>query len=129
MSGAMIERHVLEAAAQAGFEATRVLFDLTDGQGRPRWSEASDDLQSGAIFLAQSVLETDSSSGAHDAECTKLRNDGWRWGPVWDGVAKLSPSLVPYADLLADRRAAGELFRNVVVAFVAAWTAATEVPA
>lgn len=117
---------MINAAAEAAYEANRVFCAATGDMSQKPWNDAAEWQRQSVIEGVRVALSGATPETQHEAWCVSKRRDGWVCGAVKDPAAKTHPCLVPYADLPPAQRAKDSLFGSVVRGMIAALREATE---
>lgn len=92
----MTELSQFERACRAAHEAVRAVQVHNGEEAAPPWDQAPEWMRQATADGVRGALLGDTPQTAHDRWCDSKRDDGWRWGPTKDAVAKTHPCMVPW---------------------------------
>ncbi|MGE3350038.1 MAG: RyR domain-containing protein [Ramlibacter sp.] len=92
----MTELSQFERACRAAHEAVRAAQVENGEEAAPPWDQAPEWMRQATADGVRGALLGDTPQTAHDRWCDSKRDDGWRWGPTKDAVAKTRPCMVPW---------------------------------
>lgn len=104
--------------AAAVHEAVRVIQKAAGEEVAPHWEDAPTWMQDSTKLGVIAAARGTTPQASHEAWMRHRFAHGWRYGPVKDIEAKVSPNLVPY-DELDDAQKAKD---HVLIAIVEAMT-------
>lgn len=104
--------------AQAVHEAVRVIQSAVDEQVAPHWEDAPGWMRESTELGVIAAARGTTPEASHEAWMRQRLADGWVLGPVKDIEHKVSPNLVPYAELDDAQKAKD----HVLIAIVEAMT-------
>lgn len=114
-----------EQIARIAHEVNRAYCAALGDNSQPAWEEAPDwqknsVLNGVALHLHNPDIDPEAS---HAAWCAKKEADGWIYGPIKDMENRTHPNLVLFDLLPREQQAKDFIFRAVVHAFAAHFTA------
>lgn len=106
----------IEKIARVAHELNKVWCEFNGDHSQPDWQDAPEWQRSSAILGVQFHLENPDAgdSASHDEWMRVKLEDGWRYGPTKDPVAKTHPCLVEFEALSSEQRFKDTLFRSTV---------------
>lgn len=109
-----------ELCARSAHEVNNVYSASIGDALSPAWDDLTEPQKAGVIAGAQHALDGGTPEASHALWMASRIAEGWAYGPVKDFSAKLSPNLIPYADLPEAQRRKDAIFQGVVRAVAAA---------
>lgn len=94
-----MSRNIPEEAAKFAHVVDCVYSQLVGESPPLAWLDLTDAQRACAVSVAEAVLRGDSLESLHDLWRAAHVDDGWVYGEVGDYARKVSPRLLPYADL------------------------------
>ena len=92
-------RNIPEEAAKVAYIVDCV-YSQSIGEPPPlAWLDLTDSQRATAVAVAEAVLRGDSLESLHDLWRAAYVADGWVYGEAVNYAQKVSPRLLPYADL------------------------------
>lgn len=110
----MKHERIAEACARAAHSTNNVYNAAIGDRLAPAWSDMTDAQRAEAIAGAVHAIAGGTPEGSHALWMRSRLAEGWVYGPVKDFDAKVSPCLVPYAELPEPQRRKDALFQGVV---------------
>jgi hypothetical protein len=109
-------RHVqiAEACARAAHDVNNRYNDAIGDPLAPPWEDMTDAQRAGVVAGAAHAIAGGTAEGSHALWMKSREAEGWTYGPVKSFEAKVSPCLLPYADLPEAQRRKDALFQSVV---------------
>lgn len=99
----------LNAIAQVAHEANRAMQEILGEEVSPEWAEAPDWMRSSITDGIRGAIEGRTPEESHEAWMAERLAGGWRLGYPKSVEEKISPNLVPYAELPPGQRAKDRL--------------------
>lgn len=112
--------NIAEIAARAAHETNNVYNAAIGDVLSPAWGDLTDAQRNGAIAGAAHAIAGVTPEAQHGQWMASRVAEGWTYGPVKDFAAKVSPCLIPYAELPEAQHRKDALFQSVVRAVAAA---------
>jgi hypothetical protein len=111
--------------ARVCHEVNRAYCEVLGDHSQSSWNDAPGWQKESALHGVSLHLQNPNAGpeASHEAWMAEKIAAGWRYGPEKDPDRKEHPCLVPFADLPAAQQAKDFIFRGVVHALVAHWTA------
>lgn len=110
----------LEQIAKAAHEVNRAYCQALGDNSQPAWEDAPEWQRSSARMGADLHSMGDfGPEASHISWMQQKLDEGWRYGPVKDPVARTHPCMVPFAELPPAQQAKDYIFRAVVHQFKA----------
>lgn len=112
--------NIAEIAARAAHETNNVYNAAIGDVLSPAWGDLTDPQRASVVAGAEHAIAGGGPEASHELFVTLRIAEGWTYGPVKDFAAKVSPCLLPYADLPEAQRRKDALFQSVVRAIATA---------
>lgn len=108
---------LLDRIARIGHEVNRAYCQELGEEAHPQWTAILGSERALVRKAAEGVLNGTFATleDQHEAWRQARVDAGWTWGNAKDVEHKISPALVPWADLPASQRAKSAIFRQVCV--------------
>lgn len=92
---------LIEQIAQIVHEANKALCETAGDMSQKSWNDAAEWQKDAAREGVKEILTNKNISDGdmHIKWCEFKIADGWKYGPVKDGVKKTHPCLIPFAEL------------------------------
>lgn len=101
--------------ARIAHEINRAYCAAIGDKSQPAWEDAPDWQKASAISGVKAHLETPLTPEESHALWLRVKADeGWKYGPVKDPVAREHPCFVPYEQLPQEQKVKDYLFAAVV---------------
>lgn len=106
---------IAETCARAAHDVNNA-YNRHIGDQPIEWDAMPDGMRAGTIYGARMALAGKTPEEMHESWMASRLADGWTLGAIKDITAKVSPCLVPYAELPEVQRRKDALFQAVVLA-------------
>ena len=108
----------IEKIAKLCHEVNKTYCESIGDHSQPKWEDAPGWQKESAIAGVNFHLENETTpEQSHESWLKQKELDGWKYGPIKDGIKKEHPCFVPYEELPKEQQVKDHLFKAIVDCF------------